>query len=198
MADAFSADSSCLIAAVCAWHEHHDAAFDAMESRRSAGRVVVLAGHALAETYGVLTRLPPPHRLAPADAGAVIQESFVRGTRLAALPGSSYAALVRRLAQEGMSGGRIYNGIIAESARRARATTLLTFKLPIRISVSRSRRSDAMDLLRRNGYRAHRMESGVAEWRSRGWRVEEGVASGGGTAGRRRQRTTARMDARRH
>jgi predicted nucleic acid-binding protein len=127
MAGAFSADSSCLIAAVCAWHEHHDAAVDAVESRRSAGGVLVLAGHALAESYAVLTRLPPPHRLAPADAGALIQESFVRSTRLVALPGSAYATLVRRLAREGISGGRVYDAIIAESARRARATTLLTF-----------------------------------------------------------------------
>ena len=33
---------------------------------------------------------------------------------------------------------------------------------------------DAVDLLRRKGFRAHRMEHGVPEWRARGWRVEEG------------------------
>jgi rhodanese-related sulfurtransferase len=31
---------------------------------------------------------------------------------------------------------------------------------------------DAVDLLRKNGFRAHRMEQGVIEWRARGWRVE--------------------------
>lgn len=30
---------------------------------------------------------------------------------------------------------------------------------------------DAVDLLRRKGLRAHRMELGVAEWRARGWRI---------------------------
>jgi rhodanese-related sulfurtransferase len=39
---------------------------------------------------------------------------------------------------------------------------------------------DATDLLRKKGYRAHRMETGVPEWRSRGWPVEEGAASRGG------------------
>jgi predicted nucleic acid-binding protein len=124
---AFSADSSCLIAAVCGWHEHHQVAVEALDSRRSSGQGLVLAGHALAETYAVLTRLPSPHRLAPADAGALIQENFARGTRLVALPGATYAALVRRLAREGISGGRVYDAIIAESARRGRAATLLTF-----------------------------------------------------------------------
>jgi rhodanese-related sulfurtransferase len=33
---------------------------------------------------------------------------------------------------------------------------------------------DAVDLLRRKGFRAHRMEHGVPEWRAKGWRVETG------------------------
>ena len=35
---------------------------------------------------------------------------------------------------------------------------------------------DAVDLLRRKGFRAHRMEHGVPEWRAQGWRVETGAA----------------------
>jgi rhodanese-related sulfurtransferase len=34
---------------------------------------------------------------------------------------------------------------------------------------------DAVDLLRRKGFRAHRMEQGVLEWSARGWRVESGA-----------------------
>jgi rhodanese-related sulfurtransferase/DNA-binding transcriptional ArsR family regulator len=33
---------------------------------------------------------------------------------------------------------------------------------------------DAVDLLRRKGFRAQRLEHGVAEWRAQGWRVESG------------------------
>lgn len=33
---------------------------------------------------------------------------------------------------------------------------------------------DAVDLLRRKGFRAHRLEQGVPEWRAQGWRVETG------------------------
>lgn len=35
---------------------------------------------------------------------------------------------------------------------------------------------DAVELLLRHGYRAHRMEQGVADWRARGWRVERARA----------------------
>lgn len=34
---------------------------------------------------------------------------------------------------------------------------------------------DAVDLLRKKGYRAHRMELGVADWRAHGWPLEKGA-----------------------
>lgn len=34
---------------------------------------------------------------------------------------------------------------------------------------------DAVELLRRRGYRAMRMEQGVLDWRARGWRIEAGT-----------------------
>lgn len=40
---------------------------------------------------------------------------------------------------------------------------------------------DAVNLLRRRGFRAHRMEHGVLEWRARGWRVETGSERQAGT-----------------
>lgn len=36
---------------------------------------------------------------------------------------------------------------------------------------------DAVDLLRKKGFEAHRMEQGVVEWRARGWRIETEGAS---------------------
>jgi rhodanese-related sulfurtransferase/DNA-binding transcriptional ArsR family regulator len=37
---------------------------------------------------------------------------------------------------------------------------------------------EAVALLRKRGFRAHRMEQGVIEWRARGWRVEKGAETG--------------------
>jgi rhodanese-related sulfurtransferase len=34
---------------------------------------------------------------------------------------------------------------------------------------------DAVEFLRKKGYRAHRMELGVADWHARGWRIEKGA-----------------------
>jgi rhodanese-related sulfurtransferase/DNA-binding transcriptional ArsR family regulator len=40
---------------------------------------------------------------------------------------------------------------------------------------------DAVDLLRRKGFRARRLEQGVSEWRARGWRVESGEGRAAGS-----------------
>jgi rhodanese-related sulfurtransferase len=37
---------------------------------------------------------------------------------------------------------------------------------------------EAVEVLRRRGFRAHRMEQGVVDWRARGWRVEKGEEAG--------------------
>lgn len=68
------------------------------------------------------------------------------------------------------------------------AISLPVTELPSRLQELRKRRDvvaycrgpycvmalDAVDLLRRKGFRAQRLEQGVAEWRARGWRVEAG------------------------
>ena len=41
-----------------------------------AGREVALSGHALAETYSVLTRLPGDIRVAPSDAARLLEDRF--------------------------------------------------------------------------------------------------------------------------
>jgi hypothetical protein len=35
---------------------------------------------------------------------------------------------------------------------------------------------EAVEILRREGFRAQRMEQGVIDWRARGWRIEKSKA----------------------
>ncbi len=88
---------------------------------------MAIAAHALVETYAVLTRLPPPHRLLPRDAHALILANFLTGQTIITLDAEDIRGLLDRLATEGIAGGQTYDGVIAVSARRARADVLLTF-----------------------------------------------------------------------
>ena len=129
MAHAFLPDTSCIVPAVCSWHEHHLRAVEAIDARRSRRERMVVAAPALIEAYSVLTRLPAPHRLAPADALSLLDANFSRGITVVALSAAAYRALLRAAPGEAVSGGRIYDAVIAACARRARARTLLTFNI---------------------------------------------------------------------
>jgi len=116
-----------MVAAVCTWHERHAAAAASIERRLARGERLAIAAHALVETYAVLTRLPAPHRLAPADAWALIKANFVRPATVVTLTGAAHTTLLDGLAETGVSGGRTYDAVIAACARQARVGALLTF-----------------------------------------------------------------------
>jgi predicted nucleic acid-binding protein len=123
----FTLDTSCMVAAVCTWHERHVPAVAELEKRLERGERLAVAAPALVEAYAVLTRLPAPHRLSPADAWALVEANFVEGATVVALGSRIYPRLLRRLAGEMIAGGQTYDAVIAECARRARVGTLLTF-----------------------------------------------------------------------
>ncbi len=77
------------------------------------GREVALSGHALAETYSVLTRLPGDLRLTHADAARLLRERF-------AAPLVLGPAVTRRLpdvlSRLGIAGGAVYDALVALAA----------------------------------------------------------------------------------
>jgi len=78
-----------------------------------AGREVRLCGHALAETYSVLTRLPGDLRAAPADVARVLRERFAQPL---VLTDATAARLPDILAKLGVLGGAVYDAMVALAA----------------------------------------------------------------------------------
>lgn len=101
-------DSSIAIPLVVVDHEHHRLARHAVSGRR-----LGLAGHAAFETYSVLTRLPPPVRRTPAAVGRLLHASFPASRFLDA---DDAAALFRRLAELGISGGAVIDALVGAVA----------------------------------------------------------------------------------
>lgn len=109
-------DTSVVVAAFASWHDGH----------RSAAAVLArkprIPAHAFIESFSVLTRLPAPHRSQPEIVEAFLEERFPRAPLN--LPGVAIRALVRAAVAERISGGAIYDALIAETAKRAGATLL--------------------------------------------------------------------------
>lgn len=92
-------------------------------------RAVVLSGHAAAETYSVLTRLPGDLRLAPSDAARLLRTRF--GAPLHPSP-RTLARITDILGERDIAGGAVYDALVALAAlehdaelatRDARATS---------------------------------------------------------------------------
>jgi predicted nucleic acid-binding protein len=88
------------------------------------------AWHCCLEFFSVATRLPPQFRLSPADAAQLLQEEVFARMAVHDLPSGERAAMLRTAAQDSTAGGRIYDAHIAEVARAAGATLIVTDNRP--------------------------------------------------------------------
>lgn len=102
-------DTSVAVPLVVASHLEH-----ASVSSWAKGRKVALSGHAVIETYAVLTRLPGDARVSAADAVTLIDERFEPPLQLTS---RELRKAHRRLAESGVTGGAAYDGLIALAAR---------------------------------------------------------------------------------
>lgn len=102
-------DTSAAVALVMSSHVAHR-----VVRRRLRGHDLVLTQHSLAETYGVLTRLPGDARVAPADAVRLIEGNFGPP---ALLPAATAATVPKLLAELEIVGGATYDGLVGLAAK---------------------------------------------------------------------------------
>ncbi len=124
----FMCDTSCLVAALCAWHEHHERTVSELGIRARDREELVVAADSLAETYAVLTRLPSPHRLGAEDAMTLLEANWRTTSGVHLTVEETWRAL-RGAQQLGVAGGQTYDAIIAACASKAGAATLVTWNL---------------------------------------------------------------------
>ncbi|MFL5367108.1 MAG: PIN domain-containing protein [Myxococcales bacterium] len=120
-------DTSVLVAGSIEFGPQSDPArslLDAVAEKRI-GRVST-GWHCCLEFYSVTTRLPPEFRLTPADAARLVAEEILARMAVQDLPAPARRAFIRSLAQDGVIGGRIYDAQIADVARAAAATVIVT------------------------------------------------------------------------
>ena len=84
------------------------------------------AWHCCLEFFSVATRLPPEFRLTPEDAVQLLQEEAFSRLNIHDLPAAGRLAMLRAAAHDGITGGRIYDAHIAEVARGAGASVIVT------------------------------------------------------------------------
>ncbi len=114
MSERLAVDTSVAVPLLVATHVAHPTV-----ERWRAGRELSLCGHALAETYAVLTRLPGDIRLSAPDAARLIAARFATPLLLTTKVTRS---LPTTLAKFGIAGGAVYDALVALTARENNAT----------------------------------------------------------------------------
>ena len=106
-----AADTSTIVAAFASWHEKHTAARGALD------KGLRLVSHCALESYSVLTRLPPPHRVA----GRVVRDFLAQRfpQPFLQLDPRKYRDFVFGLAERGVSGGAAYDALVAATVASA-------------------------------------------------------------------------------
>lgn len=104
-------DTSVLVPTLLPWHPDHNVARQAFRS------VEGLPAHVLVETFSVLTRLPAPHRVSPADASAALAALQRTGLTVLALPPEAHHPMIESVAREGLRGGAIYDALVGATAQ---------------------------------------------------------------------------------
>jgi len=86
----------------------------------------VTAWHCCLEFYSVATRLPAGLRLEPEQARTLMESEILPRFEVLDLPAGGRAAFLADAARDRVSGGRVYDAHIAETARLASARIVVT------------------------------------------------------------------------
>lgn len=122
-------DTSVVVAALVDQLGTHQAAFREFRRHSSGENAGFCSTHALAEIYATLTALPLQRRISPDDARRLLEETVL--ARLAVIPlgSADYRAVLRRVADQGLGSGAIYDALHAHCARKESVDQILTYNL---------------------------------------------------------------------
>lgn len=118
-------DTSVVVAAFASWHQGHERAAEVL------ARGVRLPAHCALECYSVLTRLPPPHRVAGVLARDFIASRFAEP--LLTLDPADHLALLDQLVDSSITGGAAYDALVALTAARHGARLFSRDRRAVRI-----------------------------------------------------------------
>lgn len=120
-------DTSVLVAALLSRHPWHLRAMNWLKRAKSGEIEFLVSTHSLAETYSILSAFPIRPRIPPTVAWKIIQEGVVSAAQLIFLTPAEYAETLGAVADRGLSGGIVFDALLARAARKAGAERLLTF-----------------------------------------------------------------------
>ena len=116
-------DTSVLVAAIVESHPMHSRALPWLQQVKAEKTTdsFFVAGHTLAELYAVLTTLPVKPKISPLTARRLIHDNIETSAKIISLSSSDYRDSVKQISELGLTGGIIYDALIAKAAQKTKA-----------------------------------------------------------------------------
>jgi predicted nucleic acid-binding protein len=119
-------DTSVIVAGIVESHPMHPKCLTWLQRAKAGEIECIVVSHTLAETYAVLTTLPVKPRISPLVAQRLIHNNLQANARIVPLIVADYWSTIQRMAEMGLSGGTVYDALIATVARKLSVDRLLT------------------------------------------------------------------------
>ena len=120
-------DTSVLVAGCARQHPHFARAQDVLERVVSGRDEGVVSAHSLGEMYSALTNLPVEPRILPAEAERIIGMNVTQHFRLQQVTSAMYEAAIDACVRHSFVGGKVYDALLLECARKAACERIYTF-----------------------------------------------------------------------
>jgi predicted nucleic acid-binding protein len=122
-------DTSVLVPAAVAQHQHNAPALAALEELVGRKHRGFISAHSLTEGYSVLTRTPFKPPLYPNEVWQVIEQMILPHLELVTLTPKEYREVVRHCAARGWAGGRVHDAVHLRCAQMAECDRIYTFNV---------------------------------------------------------------------
>lgn len=119
-------DTSVLIAAFRGDHVHHDESLPVFAAATK--KEFACSAHTVAEVFAVLSAVPVKPPISPEQAALFVDDIHERLTAVS-LTAEEYFKTVREVAEQGFGGGRIYDALHLQCARKCNAETIYTWNV---------------------------------------------------------------------
>lgn len=117
-------DTSVLVATFYGDHQHHARSIALFSRQKKSSGAT--AAHCLAEVYAVVTGMPGKNRASPDEVLLFLRDVRER-LSVVALSEAEHVRALEESAAAGISGGSIYDALIAHCALKAKAQTVYTW-----------------------------------------------------------------------
>ena len=122
-------DTPLIVAGYIANHPHYAQSLRALDEVSAGAIKGVISAHGLAESFSVLTRAPYVPPIRPHDAWLYLANDVLPMFEVVSLMVTEYREVVEKCSQNGWAGGRVYDALHIQAAKKSGCERIYTFNL---------------------------------------------------------------------